>query len=207
MAEIIMENLGSQIEVGMDVYDARGDKIGTVQQLDPTNGWFQTENGVVFPRDRYIPFSAIDYLGPAGIYLSGTKDYVKEMYDQSPTVEVDQVAGPAGVAAVGTVPSGFDGSRVVVDSNTISVAIGRLANGLKVYDANGEQMGRVYQYDPASGWIVVQKGVFSSSDHFIPVTAVSYLDGDGVYLRVTKEVLTHAFVVRPANVTFVSTED
>jgi hypothetical protein len=161
----------------------------------------------VFPRDRFIPFSAIDYLGPAGIYLSVTKEYVQEMYNQPPMVEVDLVAGPAGPAAVGTVQSGFDGNRVVVDSNTISVAIARLANGLKVYDANGEQIGRVYQYDPSSGWIAVQKGIISSSDLFIPVTAVDYLDGDGVYLRVTKEVLTHAFVVRPANVTFVTAED
>ncbi len=200
MDEIIVENFASQIANGMAVYDANGDKIGTVQQYDLTNGWFETEKGVFFPRDRYIPFSAIDRIGPSGIYLSVTKDYISDMYDQPPFVNVDVVAGPAGAAAVGTVASGYDGNRVVVDSTTISQAIGRLENGLKVYDSNSAKVGRVYQYTPGSDWIVVEKGVFSS-DLYVPVTAIDYLDGDGVHLRVTKDVLKDAFVVRPADLT------
>src|SRR5689334_23670503 len=89
MDEIIVGSFGSQIANGMTVYDANGDKIGTVQQYDLTNGWFQTEKGVLVPRDRYIPFSAIDRVGPSGIYLSVTKDYVEVMYDQPPFVDVD----------------------------------------------------------------------------------------------------------------------
>jgi hypothetical protein len=199
MDGIIVENFESQIVIGMTVYDANGDKIGTVLQYDRTGGWFQTEKGVFFPRDRYIPFSAIDRIGPSGIYLSTTKDYVEAMYDQPPFVNVDLVAGPAGVAAVPTVSSGYGGGRVVVDSTTISQAIAGLANGLKVYDSNGEKVGRVYQYVAGSDWIVVEKGVFSS-DLYIPVTAVEYLDGEGIHLRVTKDVLKDTFVVRPANV-------
>jgi hypothetical protein len=199
MAEIIVERFGSQIANGMDVYDVDGDKIGAVLEVDRTNGWFQTEKGIFFPRDRYIPFSAIDRIGPSGIYLTVTKDYVKDMYDQPPMVDVDVVAGPDGGAAVGTVHSGYDGSRVVVDSETISQVIKGLDNGLKVYDVYGTKVGRVYQYVPGSAWIVVEKGAFSSSDLYIPVTAINYLDGDGVHLRVSKDVLKDAFVVMPAD--------
>jgi hypothetical protein len=199
MAEIIVERFGSQIANGMEVYDVNGDKIGAVLQVDRTNGWLQTEKGIFFPRERYIPFSAIDRIGPSGIYLTVTKDYVKDMYDQPPMVDVDLVAGPDGAAAVGTVRSGYDGNRVVVDSTTISQAIARLDNGLKVYDSNGAKVGRVYQYVPGSEWIVVEKGAFSSSDLYIPVTAIDYLDGDGIYLRVPKDVLQDAFVVMPAD--------
>ncbi|MDB5056803.1 MAG: hypothetical protein JWO59_275, partial [Chloroflexi bacterium] len=162
-----------------------------------TNGWFQTEKGALFPRDRYIPFSAIDRIGPSGIYLNVTKDYVKAMLDKPPSVNVDVVDGPAGATPVGTVTSGYDGSRVVVDDSTISQAIDRLANGLKVYDSNGETVGRVYQYVPGSNWIAVEKGAFSPNDLFIPVTAVEYVDYDGAHLRVSKDVLQNAFVVKP----------
>jgi hypothetical protein len=206
MNQIIVENFDSHVEDGMAVYDSNGDKVGTVQQHDLTSGWLQTEKGVFFPKDRYIPFSAIDRIGPSGIYLSVTKDYVKEMYGQPPVVEVGVAADPAGAAAVGTVPSGYDGRRVVVDSSTISEALLRMENGLKVYDANGETVGRVYQYAAGSDWFVVEKGVFSPKDLYIPVTAVAYLDGDGVHLRVTKDVLKNAFVVRPTTVTAVVAE-
>ena len=40
MDTIIVENFASQIANGMAVYDANGDKIGTVQQYDLTTGWF-----------------------------------------------------------------------------------------------------------------------------------------------------------------------
>jgi hypothetical protein len=82
MDEIIVENPGSQIAYGMAVYDANGEKIGSVEQIDLTNGWLMTEKGVLFLRDRYIPFSAIDRVGPSGIYLTVTKEYVKDSYDQ-----------------------------------------------------------------------------------------------------------------------------
>jgi hypothetical protein len=201
MAEIIVEN-ASQVAIGMEVYDANGAKIGTVQQCDLTNGWFQTEKGIFFPQDRYIPFNVIDRIGPSGIYLTVTKDYIKDMYNQPPTVDVDVVAGSGGARAIGTVPSGYNGSRMVVDSTTISQAIARLDNGLKVYDVNGDKVGRVYEYVPGSDWIVVEKGVFSPTDLYVPVTAIDYLDKDGVYLRVSKDVLTSAFILKPANVDF-----
>jgi hypothetical protein len=200
MDEIIVENIGGEVANGMAVYDATGAKIGTVQQYDLTNGWFQTEKGFFFPRDCYVPFSAINRIGPTGIYLNVTKEYVKDTYNKPPLVDVDVVAGPAGAAAVGTVSSGYDGSRVVVDGTTISAVIGRLDNGLKVYDSTGDQVGRLYQYVPSSDWIVVEKGVFSSKDLFIPVTAVAYLDNDGAHLRVPKDVLKEAFVVKPVAV-------
>jgi osmotically-inducible protein OsmY len=200
MDEVIVQNIGSQIAYGMAVYDSTGGQIGTVQQYDLTNGWFQTEKGLFFVQDRYIPFSAISRIGPTGIYLSVSKEHVKDVYNRPPMVDVNVVSGPAGAKAEATVPSGYSGSRVVVDASTISLAISRLDNGLKVYDINGEKVGRVYDYVPGSDWIVVEKGIFSSQDLYVPVTAIGYIDGDGIYLRVSKDVLKTAFMVKPATV-------
>jgi hypothetical protein len=59
---------------------------------------------------------------------------------------------------VDTVSSGYAGSRTVVGSTTISLAIERMENGLKVYDASGEKVGRVCQYVAGSDWFVVKTG-------------------------------------------------
>jgi hypothetical protein len=115
------------------------------------------------------------------------------------------VAVPDGDVAVETVVTSADGSRLVVDTSTIGVAVDRLGKGPKVFDLEGKEIGRVYQYDPVGGWIAVEKGAIFPKDLFIPVTAVEYLDDRGVHLRVTKDVLKDAFVVQPANVTFVAT--
>ena len=199
MDKKIVDDTGSQIAIGMTVYDDNGDKIGAVHQYDRTRGWLQTEKGGMFPRGRHIPFSAIDRVGPSGIYLSVATDYVDAMYDRPPFVDVDVVTGPGGTSAVATVASGYDGSRVVVDGVTISQVIARLDNGLKVYDSIGEKLGRVYRYVADSTCVLVENGVFSS-DLYIPVTAIDYLDGEGVHLRVSKDVLKDAFAVRPADV-------
>jgi hypothetical protein len=82
-----------------------------------------------------------------------------------------------------------------------------MRTGPKVYDSLGEKIGRVYQYDSGSGWIVVEKGKMLPQDLYIPVTAVDYLDGEGVHLRVSKDVLNDAFVMQPANATFIATID
>jgi len=198
MNENVAKDVAGQIAIGMAVYDAGGSKIGAVLQFDAVNGWLQSEKGILFPRDRYIPFSAIDHISPTGIYLSVPKDYVKDMFDQAPLVDVEP--GSVGAAAKGTIRSGYDGSRVVVESTTISTAIERLADGLKVYDANGDKIGRVYQYIAGSDWIVVDRGPFSS-DCYIPVTVVNYLDADGVHLRVTKDVLKDTFTLKPGTIT------
>jgi hypothetical protein len=168
--------------------------------------WIVVEKGLFSSNDLYVPVTAIDYLDGDGVYLRVTKDVLKTAFVVKPaTVNVDMVSGPAGTVAVSTVPDGPTGERILVDSTTLSLAVERMGRGPKVYDLDGKDIGRVYQFDPVSGWIEVEKGVLFPKDLFIPVTAVEYLDNDGVHLRVTKDVLTHAFVVQPTNVTFVAT--
>jgi hypothetical protein len=204
---LTLEYFEHNIVKGMPVYAAHAEKIGAVQQVDLTNGWLQTEKGVLFAHDRWIPFSAIERLGPSGIYLSMTKDYIKETYGQPPFIYIDVVAVPTGATISGTITSGYDGSRIAVDSTTIIKAIKRLGRDPKVYDADGATVGRVTRYDLASCWIVVEARTFSPQDLYIPITAVAYLAHDSVHLRVTKDVLHEAFKVPPATATFVATSD
>jgi hypothetical protein len=51
MAETITETSGRLIRNGMAVYDVNGAKIGVVVQVDPTNGWFRSEKGILLVVD------------------------------------------------------------------------------------------------------------------------------------------------------------
>jgi hypothetical protein len=196
----------ARLSNGLKVFDTNGDTVGRVYQYVPGSEWIAVEKGTFSSKDLFIPVTAIDYLDKDGVHLRVTKDVLKDAFIVNPgRDQVDVVAGPAGAVAVETVSSGSDGGRLVVDSTTINMAIERLGKGPQVYDAAGEKVGRVYMYDPNSGWIVVEKGRISPKELYFPVTLVEYLDDDGVHLRVTKDVLKDAFAVRPASVTFVET--
>ncbi len=57
-----------------------------------------------------------------------------------------------------------------------------------VYDAAGEKIGTVHEYDPQGGYITVQKGFLFHKDLYIPVSAVQSTDADGnVYLSLSKD--------------------
>lgn len=72
------------IAPGETVYDARGDKIGAVQQYDPQSDCLVVEKGFLFTRDIYIPASAIQSSGANGVRLTLTRDELKEHRYASP---------------------------------------------------------------------------------------------------------------------------
>ena len=92
-----------------------------------------------------------------------------------------------------------EGGRILVDGSTISQALARLADGVRVYDANGETIGRVRKYVPGSEWIAVDNRALAPEGFCVPLTVVASLNTDGVHLCLTKDVLSEAFVVPPAN--------
>jgi uncharacterized protein (TIGR02271 family) len=61
----------------------------------------------------------------------------------------------------------------------------RITEGSNVYGSDGEKVGSVIAIEPA--YIVVEKGFFFPTDYYIPVSAISTVAEDGVYLSVTKE--------------------
>ena len=74
------------IAPGETVYDASGDKIGTVQQYDPQADCLVVEKGFLFTRDIYIPGSAIQRSDANGVRITLTKDELKEhRYGSPPT--------------------------------------------------------------------------------------------------------------------------
>src|SRR5882672_8891001 len=69
--DVHMSSLEDQILDGMDIYDVDGAKIGQVVRYDPKLGYFETVGA--FSGSRYIPFDAIERIGPTGATLNVTK--------------------------------------------------------------------------------------------------------------------------------------
>jgi uncharacterized protein YrrD len=84
----MMNQTGGNMPVtpGTDVYDASGDKIGTVQEYNPQANCVVVKKGMIFTKDLYIPLNAIDSRASDGLYLNLTKDQLKDdRYSNPPT--------------------------------------------------------------------------------------------------------------------------
>lgn len=61
--------------------------------------------------------------------------------------------------------------------------------GAEVYGTDGDKVGRIAEVYPA--YVTVEKGIFFPTDYFIPVSAIQTVQGDNVYLNVSKDVAVH----------------
>ncbi len=183
-----------QIFDGMDVYDWDGVKVGKITRYDATLGYLQTEG--TFSGSRYIPVSAIERVGPAGAYLNVPQRLVKDLYQHTPKVkpDVDQTGRLTGSA---TVTSGYTGRPVALDAEGIQMVREKITLGTKVFDAEGKKVGTVQAYDKDSGYMRIEKGEIFTKDLFLPVTAVSFLDDQGVHLAEVKDSIMNHFVRMP----------
>lgn len=84
---------------GTDVYDANGDKVGTVQEFNPQANCIVVQKGLIFTKDLYIPMNAIDGRDDNGLYLNLTKDDLKDDRFASPP---DYTAGTTTATTTGT---------------------------------------------------------------------------------------------------------
>jgi hypothetical protein len=71
---------------GMSVYDADGEKLGTVSDRQDMNDFLVVHKGRLFGHDAYIPRAAIERADPDGIHLRVRKDELKGM-NQTPLPE------------------------------------------------------------------------------------------------------------------------
>lgn len=71
--------------------------------------------------------------------------------------------------------------------NTNQINQLRYAGGAAVYDLNGDKIGTLTNVDPQGGYLVAQHGLFFPHDVYIPSSAVTNSDADGIYLNLSKD--------------------
>lgn len=84
------------ISPGTEVYDANGDKVGTVRQYNPQASHMVLEKGTLFKKDLYVPVSAINAATTDGIRLNLFKDDLKaDRFTAPPAADVSDVSDMA----------------------------------------------------------------------------------------------------------------
>lgn len=81
---------------GTTVYDANGDKVGTIHDVDAQGGYLVVEKGLLFKKDLYIPVDAVTRRDDDGVYLRYTKDELDQPSFQAPPVADTTMGRTAG---------------------------------------------------------------------------------------------------------------
>ncbi|MBV9279585.1 MAG: DUF2171 domain-containing protein [Chloroflexi bacterium] len=206
---IITQDIRNTIAPGLTVYDNESKKVGTVDDVDRATGYLMVHSNPFAEQDLFIPFSLITNIDPRELYLSRSRDELHRDYANPPARSTLVVDEDGKETATTTEASGYDGSPIVVDQARIDHLKKRIATGDHVYTADMVDLGTIKQYDPATGWMLVDEGIMSGKhDLMVPVTVVDNVDRDAqlVYLAVSRADLQRMQHVEPANVVFVEAQ-
>ncbi len=88
-------NLTGQVAEGTPVYDSNGEKVGHVSKAIMQGTNLIVHKGLIFPKDRYVPFSVIRSADSHGVYLNITKDDLQHERYTAPSA-TDEPASTAG---------------------------------------------------------------------------------------------------------------
>jgi len=106
------------VEPGWTILGSDGRQIGKVDEVGPN--YLLMKKGFLFPRELYIPFSAVKRVQPGVISLAVTSEQIDQEHWERP---------PA-AAAAGTAPA---------------IDLGRARQGLDVYTSDGQRIGVVQE--------------------------------------------------------------
>jgi uncharacterized protein (TIGR02271 family) len=118
-----------QIPTGATVYDAGGEKVGSVAEYIPETGYLLVEKGWLFIKDLYIPASAISRIDDDSVYLRLYKDDLKDerytnppvagmadrtaaAYDSAAATNAALSSAPGGLGAIDTTPGMTTGRSI-----------------------------------------------------------------------------------------------
>src|SRR5262249_38164602 len=137
---------------------------------------------------------------PHDIFVSATKETLAAQYTEPPKITTTEenriVPGPHGTMVihtwqVQTLQSGYDGKLADINAADVGDLANRLAVGMAVYDADGERLGDITQYDVPRGLMVVEQGIFKPRALLVPFSAIQSADPDTftVYLSLPRDVV------------------
>lgn len=185
--QTIVEHIDLYLEDGLPVFDANNDRVGTVKMFSEAAGYLMVEYGGLERKDLYIPFRLIRTIDPKEIYLSEMKDSLIAQYTQPPRIstisEERLVPDEDGFLKakrqdVQLVQSGYDNLTRSVHSVDTKKVGKRVAVGMVVYDAKGERLGDITQYDTTRNLMTIEKGLFKPRVLVVPFSAIENVDSD-----------------------------
>ncbi len=204
----INEDIVMSIAIGQDVYDRESRKVGAVDSFDAKTGWMTVDTSPWYDRSLFLPFSLVTNIDRRELYVSRTKDELTRDYSTRPP-RTTRVAVEGGkTVATTTEPSGYDGSPAVVQRVDLDQVRNRIATGDRVWTSDLVEVGRVKQYDPATGLMMVEKGAFTRRDMMVPIAIVEDVESEtrDVSLVASEADLRRMEHVEPVSVVVVAAE-
>jgi sporulation protein YlmC with PRC-barrel domain len=80
-----------------------------------------------------------------------------------------------------------------------------LADGMPVYDLNGDKVGDVTMYSTTAGYLMVGHGAFDQQDLYVPFRLIRSIDPNDLFLSAPKETLIATYT-QPPTISTVSEE-
>jgi hypothetical protein len=195
--QVVVEDIGKYMQMGKPVNDSTNHKIGEVAQFDATAGYMQVRRRGLQPETLYIPFHLISGIDPRDIFLSMTEAALVKDYVALPTAQPvleqwkDWRTGRTNTVVGQEMSSGYSGQPVMAFRQDYQRLGQQLAAGMSVHDINGENVGKITQFDSRQGWLNVEKGIFGTTVMMIPFSAIREVQAANstVALLVPKEAL------------------
>lgn len=111
------DDMGQQFTEGMTVFDAEGDKLGKISEVDPQQQYVTVQKGFLFPKDIYIPFDTIEHNNAEGVYITLSKqDLENERYHSIP----DPIGATGRTSAVDATTNTLANDNATRSSETIT---------------------------------------------------------------------------------------
>jgi hypothetical protein len=172
----ISVDVAATIQAGQRVYDSTDVKVGEVAEVDRDTGWIAIETDPLTDDTIYVPFRLVTNIDRRELYLAGSEDELHRDYSERPprTTEVTPSAGAT--VATTTQLSGYDGTPMVVKRTDVDEVRKSVQTGDGVRSADGAYLGILKQYDPTTGYMMVERGALSKQDILLPVTVVDRVD-------------------------------
>jgi hypothetical protein len=204
----ITEDVAGNIVLGQTIFDNAGARVGSVDDVDRHTGWITAETNPFSDKDLYIPFKLVTSIDPHELYLSQSREKLRQDYSNPPVrnTHVETILGEN--IATTLQPSGYDGSPLVVDEANVDKIRKRVTVGDLVLTSDQVDLGTIKRYDGATGWMMIGKGLQARNDLMVPISVVSHVDRDvaEVYLATSRADLRGMQHLEPVDVVFVDTK-
>jgi uncharacterized protein (TIGR02271 family) len=137
------DTMGQQFVEGTPVFDAGGEKVGTVSEHNVQGGYLVVHKGWLFPKDVYVPLNVIQSNNADGIYLSMYKDDLANQNWDNPPIGGSDVVGTANMNAVDTTATNYTQTAQANVTDTEDIRVPVMEEEL-VVGKQEQEIGRVH---------------------------------------------------------------
>jgi hypothetical protein len=175
---MITVDVPDTLALAQSVFDSMSNQIGEVSYIDYETGWFTIAAGPMYEKQCFVPMTMVKYIDPNELFLSATKEEVQRDYSTPPprTTSVEG-EGPATTATTRQ-QSGYGDASVVVHQARLNDLRTLIDVGFTVCTADMAYLGKVREYDSATGLMMLDKGRPSKHDIVVPITMVDRVDAE-----------------------------